>query len=245
VTRAVDFAPHLILVSQVMFGSGTVVSELGALADLVGTDGPLVAVDGYHGFMAIDTDWAVHADRLFYMAGGYKYAMAGEGVAFIHAPAGLAPRPAVTGWYAEFDDLALPPGVVGYAPDARRLLGATFDPSGLYRFVAVRDMLESEGLDTSAISAHAGALRDRFLHGMGDTPLATAQLLNPPQDGPPQARFLALRTPAAARWQAALLDRDIVTDVRGDVLRIGFGLYQTARDVDRLLDELTYLNATG
>jgi selenocysteine lyase/cysteine desulfurase len=29
--------------------------------------------------------------------------------------------------------------------------------------------------------------------------------------------------------------------VRGDVLRIGFGLYQTARDVDALLKELVDL----
>jgi selenocysteine lyase/cysteine desulfurase len=243
--RAQYFAPHLILVSQVMFGNGAVVGDLAALADIAGPDGPLVVIDGYHGFMALETDWSRFADRLFYIAGGYKYAMAGEGVALIHAPPGLAARPAVTGWYAAFDDLAAAPGTVGYAADARRLLGATFDPSGLYRFVAVRDMLAGEGLDTARIAAHAAALRDRFLAGIGDSALATARLLNPQVAGQPQARFLALRSPHAARWQAELLAGDVVTDVRGDVLRIGFGLYQTVRDVDALLDEVARLSATG
>ena len=53
---------------------------------------------------------------------------------------------AITGWYAEFEDLTLPPGSVGYANDARRFLGATFDPSALYRFIAVRRMLAENGL---------------------------------------------------------------------------------------------------
>lgn len=240
IARAAAFRPDLILVSQVMFGTGQVVDGLERLATLSRPEGPWLVVDGYHGFMALETDLSAIADRAFYLAGGYKYAMAGEGVAICHAAPGFAPRPVVTGWYAEFEDLTAPPGGVGYAPDARRLLGATFDPSGLYRFVAVRDMLAGEGLDTAAISAHAAALRDRLLARIGETALARAELLNPPGDGP-CARFLAFRSAEAPRWQAALAGQDIVTDVRGDVLRIGFGLYQTARDVDALIEALVDL----
>jgi selenocysteine lyase/cysteine desulfurase len=218
-----------------MYGSGLVFEPLAELAALARPEGPWVAVDGYHGFMAVETDLSALADRIFYLAGGYKYAMAGEGAAFLHAPPGFGARPEVTGWYAEFDDLALPPGSVGYAPDARRFLGATFDPSGIYRFVAVRDMLTGEGLTTAAISAHAAGLRDTLLAGLGDTPLGRAALLNAPGAGP-QARFLAFRSPRAAQWKAALDAADVIVDVRGDVLRIGIGLYHDARDVARLLD---------
>lgn len=237
---AQGFSPHLIVASQVSFASGALLGDPAPLAALAHPDGPWVLIDGYHGFMAVETDLSAHASRLFYTAGGYKYAMAGEGVAFLYCPPGFAPRPVNTGWYAEFDDLAAPPGAVGYAPDARRFLGSTFDPSGLYRFVAVRDMLAGEGLDTAAISAHADALKAQLLGGLRG-PLAGAALLNPAAQGQPQARFLAFRHPEAARWQAALLARDIVTDVRGDVLRIGFGLYQTARDVEALLQEIAIL----
>lgn len=234
------FEPHLVVASHVAFGSGTIIPDLALLAGLARAEGPWVVIDGYHGFMAIDTDLACFADRIFYTAGGYKYAMAGEGVAFLHCPPGFAPRPTATGWYAEFDELAVPPGAVGFAPDARRFLGSTFDPSGLYRFVAVRDMLKEAGLDTAAITAHSDALKARLLGGIAATALGDAVLLNPPSVGS-HARFLAFRHDDAARWQEQLLHHDVVTDVRGDVLRVGFGLYQTARDVDALLQELAAL----
>ena len=227
----------LIFASHVQFGTGAIFADIEALAALPRPEGPWVVIDGYHGFMAIETDLSAAADRIFYLAGGYKYAMAGEGAAFLHAPPGFGPRPEITGWYAEFDDLSLPPGQIGYAPDARRYLGATFDPSGIYRFVAVRDMLADEGLNTATIAAHTAALRDQLLADLSRTPLAEAELLNPPRTGP-NARFLALRHPKAAEWQARLEAEDVITDVRGDVLRIGFGLYQDARDVDALLAEL-------
>ena len=234
------FSPHLIVASQVGFASGAMLGDPAPLAALAKPEGPWVLIDGYHGFMAVETDLSAYADRIFYTAGGYKYAMAGEGVAFLHCPPGFAPRPVNTGWYAEFEDLAAPPGAVGYAPDARRFLGSTFDPSGLYRFVAVRDMLAGEGLDTAAISAHADALKAQLLAGLRGN-LADAALLNPAGPDGHQARFIAFRHADAARWQSALLARDVITDVRGDVLRIGFGLYQTVRDVDALGQELAML----
>lgn len=220
----------LIVASHVQFGTGHIFDGIADLAALARPDGPWVLIDGYHGFMAVETDLSVVADRLFYVAGGYKYAMAGEGVGFLHAPAGFGLRPELTGWYAEFEDLALPPGTIGYAPDARRFLGATFDPSGLYRFLAVREMLAREGLTTGAINAHVAPLRAQLLDQL---PL-DAEQINPAAPDAPQARFVALRSRHAAAWQAALAAEEIVTDVRGDVLRIGLGLYQDSRDVARL-----------
>ena len=224
----------LILVSQVLFGSGRVLEPVGALAAMGRSDGPWVVVDGYHAFMALDRPLgAGAASTAFYLGGGYKYAMAGEGCAFLHAPPGFGERPYVTGWFAEFEDLSLPPGSVGYAKDASRFLGATFDPSGLYRLCFVWRMLEEQGLTTARISQHVAALQEQLLARIGSTPLGDAELLNP-LDGGPHARFLAFRSPAAQRWYSALMDANCITDVRGDVLRIGFGIYQDGQDVDRL-----------
>jgi selenocysteine lyase/cysteine desulfurase len=36
-------------------------------------------------------------------------------------------------------------------------------------------------------------------------------------------------------WYAKLKTQDCITDVRGDVLRIGFGVYQDESDVARLV----------
>jgi selenocysteine lyase/cysteine desulfurase len=136
----------------------------------------------------------------------------------------------VTGWYAAFDDLAARQGGVGYAPDGRRFLGSTFDPSGLYRFNAVQRMLKAESLDTAAISAHCDKLKARF---RAADPLPQLAVLSEPQ-----ARFIALQGPAAPELYENLTARNVVTDLRGDVLRIGFGLYQDEADVDALLEAL-------
>ena len=223
-----------IFVSQVLFNSRRIFGRIEELAALGRPDGPWVVIDGYHAFMAIDCPFSVAAAQsAFYVGGGYKYAMAGEGCAFMHAPPAYGPRPRITGWFAEFEDLTLPPGKVGYAKDASRFLGATFDPSALYRFTFIRRTLRENGLTTTRISAHVEALQRQLLNAVRDTAVGDAELLNPLDNGP-HARFLAFRSPHAQRWYEESLAQNCITDVRGDVLRIGFGIYQDEGDVDRL-----------
>jgi selenocysteine lyase/cysteine desulfurase len=154
--------------------------------------------------------------------------MAGEGCAFLHAPAGFGERPRITGWFAEFEDLTLPPGSVGYRKDAMRFMGATFDPSSLYRFNAVRRMLAENGLTTARISAHVRNLQERLTDAAAGSMLGNAELLNRPGD----ARFLAFRSADAQRWSDELAARNCITDVRGDVLRVGLGIYHDEEDID-------------
>jgi selenocysteine lyase/cysteine desulfurase len=233
--RAQSGDHDFILVSQVLFGSGRIFNRVGELAGMGRSEGPWVVIDGYHAFMAIAQRFGeAAAHSALYLGGGYKYAMAGEGCAFLHAPTGFGPRPPITGWFAEFEDLSLPPGSVGYAKDATRFLGATFDPSGLYRFNSVQRMLIENGLATSHVSTHTEQLQQQLLASIGGTAFGAAELLNP-LDGGPHARFLAFRHPDAQSWYAKLKARNCITDVRGDVLRIGFGIYQDEADVDRLV----------
>jgi selenocysteine lyase/cysteine desulfurase len=157
--------------------------------------------------------------------------MAGEGMGFMHCPPGFGPRPPLTGWFAEFDDLTLPPGMVGYSTDAMRFMGATFDASALYRFNAIQRMLEENGIVTGQIAMRVASLQAKLLGSIAATALGGAELLNPLGTGP-HARFLAFRSPEAQRWCSDLMARDCITDVRGDVLRIGFGLYHDEEDVD-------------
>jgi len=223
----------LILISQVLFNSGRTFDEIARLAAVGRPEGPWVVIDGYHAFMAIDApiDPAI-ATSAFYLGGGYKYAMAGEGMGFMHCPPGFGPRPPITGWFAEFGDLTAPPGSqVGYTSDAMRFMGATFDPSALYRFNAVQRMLKENGITTARVAARIANLQTQMLEAIRDTALGAADLLNP-VDGGPHARFLAFRTPDAQRWCAELDAKGCITDVRGDVLRIGFGLYHDEEDVD-------------
>ena len=235
--RAADGEHDLIFVSQVFFNTGRIFEGTQALTALSDPAGPWVVIDGYHAFCAMDVDLSAVADRVFYLGGGYKYAMAGEGAAFLHAPPGFGPRPEITGWYAEIAQLEEASSGVGYSPTAQRFAGATFDPSGLYRLNAAFTALRGAGQTTASISAHVRRLHEQLLEGIsrGEAgPLSEAQLLNPLSDGP-HARFLALRDPRAAAWKTALAEQDVLVDVRDDVLRIGLALYHDAEDVDRFV----------
>ena len=121
-------------------------------------------------------------------------------------------------------------------------MGATFDPSALYRFNAVQRMLHANDLSTSRISEHVAGLQRQLLQSLEPTPLTGADLLNPLNGDAAHARFLAFRGPDAQRWYSELKARNCITDVRGDVLRIGFGIYQDEADVDRLLALLESLS---
>ncbi|MGH9246666.1 MAG: hypothetical protein ACRD29_20620, partial [Acidimicrobiales bacterium] len=78
----------LVYVSQVFYDSGFVRPDI-----VLPAADAFVVIDGYHGFMALPTDLGAAADRVFYLAGGYKYAMSGEGVCFAHCPRGYGTRP--------------------------------------------------------------------------------------------------------------------------------------------------------
>ncbi|SEG35332.1 aminotransferase class V-fold PLP-dependent enzyme [Bosea lathyri] len=237
----------LIYVSQVLFNSGATLGDLAALADAVPSRETLFAIDGYHGYLALPTDLSGIANRAFYIAGGYKYAMAGEGCCFMHCPPGFGPRPRDTGWFAAFGALAAPPGSsIGYSADGGRFMGATFDPSGLYRMRAVLEWMATENLDAFSIHGHAVALMQRFLAGLDGLQLAELSrdsLITPLQDIAAHGNFLAFRTPAAGALEASLAKLGIATDHRGDILRFGFGVALAEGDIDIALERIKLLRA--
>jgi selenocysteine lyase/cysteine desulfurase len=229
----------LVFLSQVYFDSSFRVRDLAAVVRAVGDTNAFVVIDGYHGFMAMPTDMSAIARRAFYLAGGYKYAMAGEGACFLHCPPGYGPRPRDTGWYAEFSALERRGGGVAYADDGSRFIGATFDVSGLYRFNAVQDWLAREGWTVTDMLAHVRGIEHVFLSELHrlDAPIRSADLLIPNEAS--RGRFLAFRTTDAANIAAGLAAQNIIVDHRGDRLRIGFGIYHTEEDATRLAGALT------
>ncbi len=226
--------PDIAFLSHVMFRSGLRFDGVEELASYASPDGTWIALDLYHSFMAMPCDFSAVADRVFLLGGGYKYAMAGEGAGFIHAPPGYAERPSFTGWFADFGAMEKKQGEVAYSDDGGRFLGATYDSTGLYRFNAVQAMLLEQALDTAAISARAATLRTMMSEAIADgeagTTLRKAEVLHPNTSGH-QARFLSLRHPDATSWKTSLMAANAITDARDDILRIGFGLYQDQADV--------------
>jgi kynureninase len=244
-TAAARGGHDLVFFSHVLFGSGGVVDDLPAIVDAVPNDDTFVVVDGYHAFMALPADVSAIAHRAFYLAGGYKYAMSGEGVCFAHCPPGYGARPRDTGWFADFavleDEFERR---VAYGPGGQRFMGATFDPSGMYRFNAVQRWLSSTGWTVEAIHAHVAGLQAQFLAALADSPAAA---LRPPAlVASPGERhhghLLAFEHPQASAVAAALAERNVIVDHRGTRVRIGFGVYHDADDIRTLMARLSSLD---
>ena len=233
-TREARSGVHdLIFLSEVFYNSGFVVPELDRIVSSVSEDKAFIVIDGYHAFMARPVNVGAIQDRVFYLAGGYKYAMAGEGACFLHCPPGYGPRPVDTGWYAGFGQLET--GVselVPFGESGSRFLGATSDPSAIYRMRAVLGWLASQGVGPAAISGHVVALQHHFL----EADLRPGRLV--PTDGVERGNFLTFETDSAAETYQALHDQKVITDYRDNRLRIGFGIYQDQADVDQLLERL-------
>ncbi|MFI4860603.1 MAG: aminotransferase class V-fold PLP-dependent enzyme [Phycisphaerales bacterium JB063] len=236
----------LVYLSQVFFDSGRGLPGLESIVRAVRDEDTLVAIDGYHGFMAVPTDLSSIADRVFYLAGGYKYAMSGEGCCFMAVPPGCALRPRDTGWYASFATLADESGRVGYAKDGWRFAGATFDPAGLYRMNAVFDLLEKLGLTIETMHERAVALQVSFLEQLRSLchpKLNPDALLGSPGVG--YGRFLTFdlgNAGAAGDLTQALAHAGVRIDSRGSRVRFGFGLYHDLDDIDRLIERLQHIH---
>jgi selenocysteine lyase/cysteine desulfurase len=231
----------LVFFSHVFFNSGHVVADLDAVVAAVPERETIIVVDGYHGFLAVPTDLSSIAERVFYIAGGYKYAMAGEGACFLHVPPGYGDRPRDTGWFASFGTLETgDEGAVPYGPGGARFLGATFDPVGLYRFNAVMGWLAATGITVETIHGHVHALQRAFVERLAARrlPALHPEQLVVPIDAAERGHFLTFRTPDAGPIHHRLLDANVVTDYRGDRLRFGFGLYHDADDIEALCGRL-------
>jgi len=234
--------------SQVHFNSGFVHPDLEVAVAAVPAPETLVVIDGYHGFMALPTDLGAVEGRAFYVAGGYKYAMAGEGACFAHCPSGYGPRPRDTGWFAGFADLAGPAassgGRVSYPAGGARFLGGTLDPTGLYRFNAGQRWLDGLGLSVVDIHAHVAGLQRRFLAAAGVGQAEKAELIPPAGTGE-RGHFLTFRLPEAGAVYQALHHDGVIADYRDDRLRFGFGIYHDDADIDDLARRLAGVPGWG
>jgi selenocysteine lyase/cysteine desulfurase len=172
--------------------------------------------------------------------------MAGEGACFLVVPPGNKLRPLATGWFADFQGLGLrQEGPVGYDDGAMRFFGATFDPSGLYRFNAVMRWLADVGIDFAAVHSHVERLQARFLGGLAQSPVPALPLNRVvPPTGTPRGNFLTFALPWAAEAEAALIEHRVSVDRRADRLRFGFGVYHDDDFVDPLLDRVTQALST-
>ncbi len=221
----------MIFLSHVFFNSGMVVKNLKKIVDAVKEKNTMIVVDGYHGFMAVPTDLSAIEDRIFYIAGSYKYAQGGEGACFMLVPPHAENlRPLYTGWFAGFTSLATDGGNTGYSRDGYRFAGSTMDFAALYRLHAVLSLFKREGLTVEKIHAHIQKLQTNFRNHLLEIDhnyLVEKNILS--VDYNHHGHFLTFAMPSPEHTKALhdeLRAINVWTDFRGSRLRFGFGIYQ-------------------
>jgi kynureninase len=232
-----------VLVSAVLFEDARIVPHLDGLAVACARNGVELVVDAYHAVGAVPFD--VHADGLadaWVVGGGYKYLQWGEGACYLRLPPHAHHlRPVVTGWFAEFAELAAPPtpGAVAYPAGAAAFASATYDPTSHYRAARVLDFFAAQGLTPARLRARSRrqvALLARLVDGLA----LPGDVLDRDRDTPLDrfGGFLALRGPRAGDLRDALAARGVLADSRGTTLRLGPAPYVTDAQIETAVDLL-------
>ncbi|HEX7256174.1 MAG TPA: hypothetical protein VF236_09630 [Gaiellaceae bacterium] len=223
---ATDERTATVLVSAVLFEDSRIVPGLGDLAAVCEARGAQLLVDAYHALGCLRFPLAEQGlGWAWVVGGGYKYLQLGEGNCFLRLPPQADElRPAFTGWYSEFAELAAEkrPGAVEYPKGGMRFAGATYDPTSHYRAARVFDFFQEQGLTPEA-------LRESYLR---QTTLL-AEALGIPGDRADYGGFVALEVDDAEDVSRRLAADGVLTDSRGRHLRLGPAPYVTGDQLDR------------
>jgi kynureninase len=230
--KAVDRRTAAVLVSAVLYANAHIVPNLRTALAACQRVGAELLVDAYHALNVVP--FSLKQERLegaYVVGGGYKYCQLGGGNAFLRIPRDSALRPVVTGWFSEFTDLTEPAprgGQVPYGPGPARFAGATYDPASHYRAAAVFAFFDEQELTPESLrelSQHQIGLLAQGFDALDPDPALIARDRTVPLEK--IGGFLALRTAHADRLQAGLKQRGVMTDYRGDILRLGPAPYVT------------------
>jgi kynureninase len=228
-----------VLVSAVLFEDSRIVPELPALADACAEAGAELLVDAYHALGCLPFTVA-GLERTWIVGGGYKYLQLGEGNCFLRLPPQADElRPAITGWYAEFDELHAEHGGGGtpYPRGSMRYAGSTYDPTSHYRAARVLDFFTDQGLTPERLRAsylHQTSLLADRLDAL-DLPDVTRDRETSLSDF---GGFLAVESERAEELSRRLLEAGVVTDSRGRYLRFGPAPYHSDEQLEAAIDRL-------
>jgi kynureninase len=239
---AIDQNTAAVLVSAVLFRNSRIVPGLGQVARACQRQGARLLVDVYHALSVVP--FSIPGEGLeqdFVVGGGYKYCQMGEGNCFLRFPPDCGLRPVVTGWFSEFDVLAAQgaEGRVAYGEGPALFAGSTYDPTSHYRACEVFDFFEEEGMTPEWLrqeSQRQIALLVQRFDGLDADPALISRDREQPLEL--TGGFLTLRSPVAADLCAAMRAEGVLTDYRGEMLRLGPAPYLSDRQLNEAMDIL-------
>ncbi|WP_232666509.1 aminotransferase class V-fold PLP-dependent enzyme [Pseudonocardia sp. TRM90224] len=226
---AVDGRTRAIALSHVMFHSGqrNDVESVVALARSVGAEVVLDAMQSV-GVLPVDAG-ALGVAAL--AAGSHKGLLVPQGLGFLYTATDtdvLAPTYVGTAGVANTsDDLVAGPDAVVLRPDAHRFEIGNYNLPAIHALGGALDLLGSIGLP--AIAEHLLDLGDRLI---GHLDRLGIGLLGP-RERDRRSHIHVLDLPDAG-WPPYLAASGVRLSPVRDGLRVSFGIYNTAEDVDRL-----------
>jgi kynureninase len=222
--REVDSRTAAVMVSSVLFRTGEIVPDLGAVSAACGRHGAELLVDAYHHMNVVPFSIEREGlERAYVTGGGYKYCQLGEGNGFLRFPESCALRPVVTGWYSEFAAKeAATPTCVAYGDGPARFAGATYDPTSHYRAAGVFAFFERHGLTPQLLREVSQHQVGRLVRGFDALDLDPALIDRDRAtriDG--VGGFLVLHSLRAGDICRALHEHGVFADYRDVALRLG------------------------
>lgn len=239
--QALDDKTSAIMLSRVYFESGIVNQHLTEIARLARKYNVPVLVDDYHGTNVVPLSLKeAGLEDCYFLIGGYKYLQWGEGNCFLRYPKDCELRPAITGWFASFSTLDEPRGEkIAYDDGNQRFASGTFDPASQFRAAKVVEFFEEQELTPEVLRkqylAQVKLLRKLFLEQDFDPKIINLRHERPLEQN---GGFLALQSPFARTFRAKLLKKDVFTDARGDILRMGPAPYITTQQIEQAISAL-------
>ena len=240
---AVDERTRAVLVSAVLYETARIVPHLDELARACAAAGVELLVDAYHALGALPfTVMRLGLQGAWVVGGGYKYLQLGEGNCFMRLPPQAETmRPVLTGWFAEFDELAAQHDAAGarYGRGASRFAGSTYDPTSHYRAARVFDFFREHALSPEflrSVSLHQTGLLARLVDELEAPESALSRGRATPREA--LGGFLALECPRAEIVARQLADEGVLTDARGRYLRLGPAPYLSDEQVQAAVERL-------
>lgn len=227
----VDARTRAIAVSHVMFHSGQR-NDVDGIAALAHSFGAVVVLDAMQSVGVFPVP-SHHPGIAAICGGSHKGLLTPHGLGFL---ATAAPAAVLTPTYVGPAGVANARGdmIAGTAPvllrpDARRFEIGNVNIAAVHALAGSLDLIESIGLP--AISEHVLALGDRLIAHLDRLHID----LIGPREREHRSHIYVLSLTGAA-WPAYLNEAGVRCSPVRDGLRVSFGIYNTADDIDRLAD---------
>jgi selenocysteine lyase/cysteine desulfurase len=229
---AIDERTALVATTHVCFRNGGRLDVEG-IARLAHERGALVLVDAYQtvGSLPIDVR-ALGCD--FLAAGVLKYLLGSAGLGFFYCRRKLVEtiEPTATGWFADRNIFEMDIHDYSPASTARRFEAGTPPVPSTYAAIAGIELMQEIGI--AETEAHVRELNGLLRDGLDELGATVVTPHEPELSG----ALLCVRSTDVNAVVAALADAGIVTSCRDDNLRISAHCYNTAEDVNAVLDVL-------